>query len=191
MTLGGRAPRYRCKDHGHLTRNAGHVDDLVFAHVVYALTHPRAYELLAEPAPEVDAPALHAERKAIRNRLDVIAEDEALGLKTRAQVIAATKRGNARIAEIDELLNASVTTDPMAAAINAPDPVSAWDALGLADQRVFIDRLCTVTILPSGRKGRGFDPTTVRIDHKHTLGGPPQPRRRRRQPAKTTASATA
>jgi len=29
------------------------------------------------------------------------------------------------------------------------------------------------TILPSGRKGRGFDPATVRIDHKHSLGGPP------------------
>ena len=172
VTLGGRDPRYRCKNHNHLTRNAGHVDRMVFAHVVYALMHPRAYELLAEPSPDVDAPALRAERKAIRGRLERMAEDEVLGLKSRAQVIAATKRGNARIAEIDELLNASVTTDPLAAVINAPDPAAAWDALGLADQRVFIDRLCTVTILPSGRKGRGFDHASVRIDHKHTLGGP-------------------
>jgi site-specific DNA recombinase len=51
---------------------------------------------------------------SIRTRLDLMAEDEVLGLKTRAQVISATKRGNARIAEIDELLNASVTTDPLA-----------------------------------------------------------------------------
>jgi hypothetical protein len=85
-------------------------------------------------------------------------------------VIAATKRGNARIAEIDDLLNASVTSDPLAAVVNAPDPVQAWADLGLADQRLFIDRQCTVTILPSGRHGRGFDPTTVDIAPKHTLG---------------------
>lgn len=52
---------------------------------------------------------MRAERKAIRNRLDQMAEDEVLGFKTRAQVIAATKRGNARVAEIDERLNATAT----------------------------------------------------------------------------------
>ena len=54
--------------------------------------------------------------------------------------------------------------------INAPDPVAAWDGLELADQRLFINRLCTVTILPSGRKGRGFDPSTLNIAPKHGLG---------------------
>jgi hypothetical protein len=90
--------------------------------------------------------------------------------RTQAQVAAATSAGMARIAEIDELLNASVTSDPLAAAINAPDPVQAWADLGLADQRLFIDRLCTVTILPSGRRGRGFDPSTVDIAPKRSLG---------------------
>ncbi|MEV6922974.1 recombinase family protein [Dactylosporangium sp. NPDC051485] len=170
VTLGGRQPRYRCKNHNHLTRNVEHVDNAVFAHMMYALTHDRAYELLSAPAPDVDADAVHAERKAIRNRLDQMAEDEVMGLKTRAQVIAATKRANARIAELDELLNATVTTDPLAAVVNAADAVAAWGALELADQRLFIDRLCTVTILPSGRKGRGFDPNTLDIAPKHTLG---------------------
>jgi len=157
------------KQNSHLARNAAQVDRLVFGHVLYALTHPRAYELLATPAPEVDAEALRAERTAIRNRLEQMAEDEVLGLKTRAQVIAATKRGKARIAEIDELLNASVTSDPLAAVVNAPDPVQAWAELALADQRMFIGRLCTVTILPR-RRGWGFDPTTADIAPKHTLG---------------------
>jgi site-specific DNA recombinase len=66
----GREPRYKRKNNNHLTRNVANVDRLVFAHVLYALTHPRAYELLAEPAPDVDAGALRAERKAIRNRLE-------------------------------------------------------------------------------------------------------------------------
>ena len=51
VTLGGRAPRYRCKQHNHLSRNAAHVDDWVSLHVLYALTHDRAYELLAPAAP--------------------------------------------------------------------------------------------------------------------------------------------
>jgi hypothetical protein len=45
----------------------------------------------------------------------------------------------------------------------------------LADQRLVLDRLCLVTILPSGRRGRGFDPTTVDIAPKHRLGRGPLP----------------
>ncbi len=173
VTLGGREPRYRCKDHAHLTRNAAHVDRLVFAHVLYALTHPRAYELLAAPPPEVDAPALRAERAAISATLERYAVDEVLGKRTAGQVAAATRAGTARISEIDEALNASVAADPLAAVIGAPDPVAAWDGLGLADQRLFIDRLATVTILPASRRGRGFDPASVDIAPKHGLGSPP------------------
>jgi hypothetical protein len=51
--------------------------------------------------------------------------------------------------------------------------VAAWDGLGLAGQRLFIDRLATVTILPSGRRGRGFDPAAVDITPRHGLGSPP------------------
>jgi DNA invertase Pin-like site-specific DNA recombinase len=172
VTLGGRAPRYRCKDHNHLTRNVVHVDNLVFAHVAYALTHPRAYELLAPAAPDVDAKALRADRAAIRARLDQMAEDEVLGLKTRSQVIKATKAGIARIDEIDQLLTSTVSDDPLAALVNAPDPVKAWKDSPLANQQVAVDRLCTVTILPVARRGSGFDPSSVRVEPKHALGAP-------------------
>jgi hypothetical protein len=50
--------------------------------------------------------------------------------------------------------------EPLAGVINAADPVAAWDALELAGQRLLIDRFCPVTILPSGRKGHGFQPAT-------------------------------
>lgn len=172
VTLGNREPRYRCKNMSHLSRNAGHVDRTVFAHVMYAFTHARAFELLTPAGPDVDAGALRAERKAIGTRLDQMAEDEVVGLKTRAQVIAATRRGNTRVAEIDELLNANVTDDPLSALVDAADPVAAWTAMPVADRRVIVDRLCTVTIMPNGRKGRGFDPSSVLIEPKHSLGVP-------------------
>jgi site-specific DNA recombinase len=173
VTLGGREPRYRCKDHNHLTRNVAKTDEVVFAHVMYCLTHPRNYELLAPPPPEVDVEELRAERAAIRTRLENMAAEEVLGQRTKGQVAAATRVGMARIAEIEELLNLTMTDDPLAEIINSADPVRAWRDMPLANERVLLDRLCTVTILPSGRRGRGFDPTTVDVDPKHKLGRPP------------------
>lgn len=173
VTLGGRAPRYRCKQHNHLSRNAGHVDDWVSLHVLYALTHDRAYELLAPPAdPGIDAPALRAQRAAIKETLARYAREEVLGTRTPEQVTVATLAGTQRINEIDQLLNANVTDDPLADLVNAADPVQAWTDTPLGSKRILIDRLMTVTILPMGRAGRGFDRSSVRIDPKHPLGAP-------------------
>lgn len=172
MSGAGRAPRYVCQNQKHLTRNVAHVDRLVFAHVMYAFTHARAFELLTPAGPDVDAGALRAERTAIRRRLGVMAEDEVLGLKTRDQVIAATRRGHARIAEIDDLLNVNVADDPLSALVDTADPVAVWSVMPVADQRVIVDRVCTVTILRSGPSGRGFHPSSVLIEPKHGLGFP-------------------
>jgi len=173
VTMAGRAPRYRCRDHNHLTRNAAHVDAWVDAHVVYALTHPRAYELLAPAGPEIDAAGLRAERAAIKDALKRMAAEEVLGRRTAEQVTAATLAGTARLNEIDAALSANVSDDPLADLVNAADPVQAWTDTPLANRRLIIDRLLTVTILSTGgRRGRGFDPTTVRIDPKHALGAP-------------------
>jgi site-specific DNA recombinase len=151
VTLGGREPRYRCKDRSHLTRNVAHTDRVVLAHVMYVLTHPRAFELLSSPAPDVDVDALRAERAAIDSRLEQMAQDEVLGLKKRSQVIAATQVGNQRIEEIDQLLSTTISNDPLSDLINSADPVKSWAALGLGSKQVIINRLCTVTILPCGR----------------------------------------
>lgn len=172
VTLGGRAPRYRCKEHNHLARNAAHVDEFVIAHVAYQLTHPHADRLLAsEPAPEVDVEGLRTERTAIRTRLEQMARDEVLGRNdvTRAQVREATKAALERIAEIDQLLTSNVTTDPLAEVILADDPLAEFDKAPLSSQRVYVDRLVTVTILPSTKKGRGFDPDSVSVVAKQQL----------------------
>jgi DNA invertase Pin-like site-specific DNA recombinase len=172
---GSHEPRYQCREFHHLTRSAAAVDRLVFAHVLYALTHPRAFELLAAPPPDVDADALRAERAAIRSTMERYAVEEMLQQRTPAQVAAATRAGLARIGDIDALLHATVGVDPLAAVVNAVDPVQAWAGLELADQRLFIDRLCTVTILPTTRRGRGFDPAAVHIAPKHGLGSESAP----------------
>ncbi|RNL94564.1 recombinase family protein [Micromonospora solifontis] len=172
VTRGGTNPRYTCREYNHVARNAHRTDEVVFAHVMYAITHPRAYELLAPAAPDVDAAALRTEKATLRQTLARMAEDEVLGLRTQEQVRAATRRANIRISEIDELLNVTVTDDPLAEVVNAADPVKAWKDMPVADKRVIVDRLCTVTIL-SARPGRRFDIASVRVDPKHSLGGTP------------------
>jgi hypothetical protein len=101
------------------------------------------------------------------------AREEVLGTRTPEQVTAATLAGTARINEIDQILNVNVTDDPLADLVNAADPVQAWADTPLGSKRILIDRLMTVTILPMGRAGRGFDRSSVRIDPKHRLGPRP------------------
>ncbi|QNE18883.1 recombinase family protein [Kribbella qitaiheensis] len=170
VTIAGRLPRYGCKSRNHLVRNAAHVDNFVQSRVLAALTHPLAYELLdRSAAPEVDTAALRTERAGIRAALDQLAADEVLGLRTRSQVLAGTRAGVARIEQIDAALNASISDDPLTEVVNVADPVAAWEGLPVANKRVIIDRLMTVTILPTGRRGRGFDPASVHIAPKHRL----------------------
>jgi hypothetical protein len=120
----------------------------------------------------------------------LVAEDEVMGLKTRAQVIAATKRGTARMDEIDQLLNVTVSDDPLAALVTAPDPVKAWKDSPLANQQVAVDRLCTVTILPVARRGQGFVrprcgwiPNTLWAPRRRSPCKPPDTRKGRHRPA--------
>jgi hypothetical protein len=173
VVLGAQTPRYRCRQFHHLSRHAARTDDWVSLHVLYALTHDRAYELLAPSADAgIDAPALRAQRAAIKETLARYAREEVLGTRTPEQVTAATLAGTARISEIDQLLNANVTGDPLADLVNAADPVQAWADTPLGSKRILIDRLMTVTILPIGHGGRGFDRSLVRIEAKHRLGTP-------------------
>ena len=55
---------------------------------------------LVTPPPHADTAGLRAGAAAIRRNLDELAADRALGLVPRSQMIAATERGNARLAQI-------------------------------------------------------------------------------------------
>ncbi len=48
----------------------------------------------------------------------------------------------------------------------AEDVRRAWEDLALERKRAAVDALLTVTLLPSGRRGNGFDPEHVEIRWK-------------------------
>jgi DNA invertase Pin-like site-specific DNA recombinase len=164
ITIGGRSPRYRCKASTHLARAQQPVDDLVVG-TVLALIRRDAPELFATRAPGVDVAALRGERDRIEAALAAVGGDVALGLMTRAAGLDATRRGSARIAEIEAALAAADGPDPVVGELaRARDPLAVWNGLSLERQRMVIGSTVTVTIERSGRRGRVFDPDSVRIE---------------------------
>jgi site-specific DNA recombinase len=108
---------------------------------------------LVSPATGPDVAVLRDEAAAIRANLNGMAEDRALGLMTREQMIAGTERGSARLAEIQAALERAGQEDVLAPLVYAEDMRAAWTALPTDRQRAVIASLFEVTVIPVG-KGR-------------------------------------
>lgn len=187
VTLAGRAPRYTCKQAGHLTRNVAHTDKFVIATILARLSREDAVELLMPARPEIDTVALREEAAAIRKNLNEMAADQILGKVTREQLHAASAIGKTRLDEIASTLNTAVVDSPLKDLIGVEDIEAAWERLTLAHQRLVVDTLVTVRILPVGPRGRGFDPASVEIRFKKQLSAEqPQAKPRPRRPKTAT-----
>jgi site-specific DNA recombinase len=169
VTKGQRDPRYRCcGSANHLTRNQHHVDTLVKGVMVELLTDGALARMLDTSTPDIDLAALRREKRAITEHLDKQAEFHSLGHISDRQFLAASKRGNERIAELSATIQGAITaaSSELAAIATAEQPAQAWLAAPLIVQQAVMREMITVTILPTGRAGRGFDPDGVRIERK-------------------------
>lgn len=160
------ARTYTCKVGHHLSRAGQLVDDFVTAHVIARLSRPDARELLLDKGP--DTTGLHAEALTLRGRLDALAAEFADGELTASQLRVATERIKAKLAAVESQMVAGTRSLVLADLVGTEEEVTArWNAptFGLDRKRAVVSTLMVVTILPAGR-GRGFDPTTVKIDPK-------------------------
>jgi site-specific DNA recombinase len=166
VCIGDRSPRYRCKDYAHLTRNAETLDKLTRKMIIARLSAPDAVDLIPSAVPSVDLAALRAEAASIRQNLDEMAEDRALGLITRAQMLTATTVGQQRLNAINAELSANLLTSPLTPLVGAADVAAVWDRQPLAAKRAVLEALFTVTILPVGRGKRVFNPESIVYEPK-------------------------
>lgn len=160
------APTYRCaegRDGGHVGRIAAPLDDYVADVLCARLSRPDAADMFVS-APDVDTPALRAESETLRQRLDGLAAAFADGDITREQLRAGSARLRARLAEVDGSLASAVSTSPVAELIGAADVRATWDTWPLGKRRAVLADVLTVTVLPTTKRGRGFDPRSVRIE---------------------------
>ncbi|MCP2328453.1 DNA invertase Pin-like site-specific DNA recombinase [Hamadaea flava] len=178
VSRGGSRPRYRCKDSTHLVRDRTNVDKLVVSTILKRLQRKDAVDLLQPTRPDVDIPALRSEATAIRTNLKAMAADQVLGRVTREQLYAATEVGTKRLDEIDSELNAATVDSPLKPLIGVEDIEAAWERLPLSHQRLVLDTLVTVRILPVTKRGPGFDPAAVEIKFKKHRSGEQTPRMR-------------
>jgi site-specific DNA recombinase len=159
---------YRCQ---HSTRQPGtgpHVsikselaDAWAVEAIVARMSADDAADLIAGDSPSLDMTALRDEASAIRANLDELAADRALGLITRTALLAATERGNARLAAIAASIAEASREHVASELIMAEDVRATWDGLDLSRQRAIIRSLMNVTLKPAGRGARNPAPERV------------------------------
>lgn len=154
-------PSYRCSDSqcsARVTRNMTHVDTYVVGAVLKRLADPRLWAALeARPVDNgagAELAALEAKRKSAMGRFtrDINMTDAELGAILR-DLDAQIEAVRARIASRGNVHVLSGCRDMTRA---------QWDALPLDRRRAIVRATVTVEILPA-KKGRGFDPDSVRV----------------------------
>jgi site-specific DNA recombinase len=139
-------------------RSVTHLDPYVEGHVLRRLQDPKIRERATAPdaKPLLDELARLERRR--EDKLLQFADDDALT----ADVLRVTiRRIDEQIAEARGRLAASQATHALDGLWGTTR--EEWARLPLARQRTAVQALVRVTILPSGRRGPGFDPDTVLI----------------------------
>jgi len=156
----------------HIRRNAAQVDEYVSRSIVERLANADTFSLLVKQAqPEVDVDALRLEARTLRARLDDLAAALAEGEIDRQQMAKGSKRLRAKLDEIDAQLASSTSTgdlfrlvSPFNPLAHLADTAAVWLGLSLGERRALVKQLCRVTILPTAKGCRGFDPSSVKIE---------------------------
>jgi hypothetical protein len=147
-----------------VARQAAVVEDFIERTVIARLSRADAADLVAAPERGVDVAGLREEAAAIRANLEEMAADRAVGLLTRAQMLAATERGTARLEEIAGELADAARESVLAPLLAAESAAVVWESLDLARKRAVIKTLMTITLHSPGRGARrAFDPATVQV----------------------------
>jgi len=162
---------YRCKTPGpgHVARAAEPLDELVSGVIAERLARPDIADLLAADGARPDTEGLRTEAVALRLRLGEASDSFADGRISRPQLEKITRRVNERLADVEAALAASARGSVFGGIIDAADPVRAWTTAGIDRQRAIVRELVTVTVLATGRRGRGFNPAFVQINWKAGL----------------------
>ena len=154
---------YRCKGaYGHVSRQAGPVDEFVEAVIVARLARPDAADLLTDQdKPGVDVKGLRAERQAIRRRQEALEADYALAKLSRVALERARAASSARLAEIDAALADTGKVDVLGPLVTAADVAAVWEELPIERRRGVVDTLAVVTLHPPGPR-----PAQLRPRHR-------------------------
>ncbi len=143
---------YRCLKANHLSRNAEPIEEAVRALVIARLRRDDAKALFADDeVAGLDREALRVERVALVERFEGLAALAAEGVLPLDKVREQSARLTGRINEIDGRLAPAPESIGRQIA-ESLDVAEAWDALDIARQRIVVEQLFEVTVLPAIRR---------------------------------------
>ncbi|MFI0861774.1 recombinase family protein [Streptomyces smyrnaeus] len=145
-------------------RDKRYVDEMVSAVVVERLSRADAADIFAGDD-QAAADAI-ARAEELRSRLDLAADDYATGILTRSQLHRVTASLLPQIEAAErEARNLRPALDVTMLELVGKHASTAWDRLSVTQRRGVLDVLnMRVVILPTTRRGPGFDPESVRIE---------------------------
>lgn len=156
---------YRCSATPHLSRQAVALDEYITAVTIGRLSRPDARLVLEEP--DRDLPGMQIQLDGLQARLEELASLFADGVIDGSQLARGTSELRAKIDALTSELAAARMVSPVADLVLAGDKLTQrWSELSADVRGKTIDALMTVTVLPSARGLRRFDPEYVRIEWK-------------------------
>ena len=142
---------YRCKEAAHVTRVQAPVDEYVRGVIAARLRRPDLADLLRGATPEVDVRAVENRVVELTERKKQLAGIYVEGGIDAEQLTAGTKTINAELEDLRDRLRVAFSSTALDGIGNAPDPGAAFLDADLERQRLVLDALLSVTLLPSGR----------------------------------------
>lgn len=160
--------QYRCMGRRNIARNLQAVDDFVEDRLLSRLAQPDIKGLFAKVGDsKLNVDELHAERQALQQRVDGLVSLASEGLLSMDKVRVESIRLRERIMEIDEMLKPKQMS-PLAKLALSNDILADWNEMNMERKRLIVQSAMEVTILPSTRGAKGFNPDLIRINWHHT-----------------------
>lgn len=144
---------YRCRTMAHFMRRGVPLDEFVERVIIARLSRPDALDLL-DDRERHDVDELRAERRRLETSIRQAGDDEQDGLIDRGERVRLTKRANARLSEIDEMLRSGVDTSALSDIVSSEDVAATWHALTLGRKRAILEALVTPVLLSVGQGNR-------------------------------------
>lgn len=157
---------YRCRAaYGHIGRAAEPVERFVSHLVVDRLSRLDARDLLIDHK-RADVNKLREKALELRGRRTSLLSLVTSGTYTEAEVRVQAATLADQIAAAEAKLADAGRVDVLGPLVKSRNVPAAWDALDVDRQRMVIDTLMIVRLLPPGRGTRTFRPETVGVDWK-------------------------
>jgi site-specific DNA recombinase len=159
---------YQCEKVAHIHRNIELVDVWVERNITAYISQNGIDILKPASREEIDTIALRAEAKKLRERKAAQVRMHALGEIDDSDLVTGLRAIRDRLSVIEAQLAQADKPDPIPEFRHHGPTRQIWASLGLPRKRAIIRMLVDITMLPTARRGPGFDPDSVRIIVKET-----------------------